>query len=148
MPCNDVTEVIRVEFDAHDRLTDYVYNKRTCGQGVGAGNLLIELLRGKTVEWLRDVDVVELLSDYPIDHELEEFLNFKHMFALQGVAEVLTGKEPGGPKDSCAAADISFDPETGATIVHATIPVDLMTEKIRSCGGCKGCGKQKKMVFV
>ncbi len=147
MPCNDVTEVIEAAFDAHDQLVDYTYNKRTCGQGVGAGNLLIEEIVGRDVDWFLNTDPVGFLAQHPVEEELEEFLQYKHFFALRNAAEVLVGRSAGGPSDACAAAEIACNPDTGQTSIRAVIKVELLTEQIRSCGGCKGCGKNEKVVF-
>lgn len=146
MPCSDVTELIQVTLDADDRLKDYFFSKRTCGQGVGAGSLLMEQIGGRTLESLLAVEAQDYLDEFPIPDELEEFLSLKHLFAIQAVLEVLTGKSPGSKDDPCAAAEISF--ENGDTVINARISVDLVTEKIKSCGACKGCGTKKKPKVV
>ncbi len=146
MPCSDVTECISVVVGPGDLLADYQFQKRTCGQGVGAGRLLEEILLGRTVDDVLDYDAERFLSEHPVDGGLEEFLMLKHLFAVQSALEVLTGKEPGSAGDPCAAAAITYEP-SGEIIISAQIAVDLMTEKIKSCGGCKGCGKSKKPVF-
>ncbi|MBX7255159.1 MAG: hypothetical protein K1Y02_02265 [Candidatus Hydrogenedentes bacterium] len=148
MPCSDVTETIQVTLDECDRLKDYFLSKRTCGQGVGAGNLLLEWLSGRSVEEILAYSAEQFLEDHPIEEELEEFLSLKHLFALQGVLEVLTGKQPGRREDTCAAAEISC--ENGDLIVTGIIKVDLVTEKIEACGNCRSCGNarsKKKVVF-
>ncbi|MBI2421704.1 MAG: hypothetical protein HYV27_02660 [Candidatus Hydrogenedentes bacterium] len=142
MPCKDVTEMIRVEVDAEDRLTLYRFIKRTCGQGVGTDTLILPLLQGKTVDEILALQPLEFIEEHPVEEEIEEFLNLKHLIAVQSTLEVLTGKAAGGPNDICAAAEIQF--EDGMTIIEARISVDLVTEEIKSCGGCKGCGKNKK----
>lgn len=142
MPCNDVTEIIEVTIDGEDRLADYVYNKRTCGQGVGAGSLLIDQLRGWTAEALIEADVDAVRASIPFESDLEEFLALKHFFAIQSVIEVLTGKEPGGKGDPCAAAEIAY--EDGRVIITGQIDVELVTDKIKSCGNCGSCGQSKK----
>ncbi|MBI2436095.1 MAG: hypothetical protein HYV26_24825, partial [Candidatus Hydrogenedentes bacterium] len=52
MPCTDVTEIIRVEVDAEDRLKSYRFIKRTCGQGVGTDALLAPEICGQQIEHL------------------------------------------------------------------------------------------------
>ena len=147
MPCSDVTEIIHVELDADDCLQDYYFSKRSCGQGVGSGNLLMDQLRGWSMEKLLTCDAEQYLAECPEKDELLEFLNLKHFFAIQSVLEVLTGKEPGGKNDPCAAAEISYG--DGTLVIDGQIAVDLVTEKIKSCGGCKSCGtgKKPKVVF-
>jgi hypothetical protein len=146
MPCNDVTEIIEVTLDGDDRLADYAYSKRTCGQGIGAGSLLIDQLLGRTVDDLIAADVEEVRAAFPIENELEEFLALKHFFAIQAVLEVLTGKEPGGKHDPCAAAEIAY--ETDHVTITGQIDVDIVTDKIKSCGGCGTCGRSKKKTKV
>ena len=146
MPCTDITEVIRVVLDEDDRLKDYNYAKRTCGQAVGAASLLVDVLRGLSVQELLEYEGEQFIADHPIDDELEEFLGLKHFFAIQSALEVLTGRSSGGPDDPCAAAEIAY--ESGEVVIDAQIKVDVVTEKIKSCGNCKGCGKKKtKVVF-
>lgn len=142
MPCSDVTELIHVELDAQDRLKDYYFSKKTCGQGVGAGNLLVNQLRGWSVDEILACDAESFLNRFPFEDPLEEFLSLKHFFAIQSVLEVLTGKEPGGKNDPCAAAEISY--VDGTLAIDGRIEVDLVTEKIKACGNCRACGKSKK----
>lgn len=145
MPCSDVTEIIRVVVDEHDCLKSYQFSKRTCGQGVGAESLLIDQLGGRAVDELLTMDAEAFLERYPIEDELEEFLSLKHFFAVQGALEVLTGVEPGGKHNACAAAEIGF--EDGDVVLTGVIDVELVTDKIKSCGSCKGCGTKRKVVF-
>ncbi len=146
MPCSDVTEIIQVTLDADERLQDYYLAKRTCGQGVGAGNLLIEQFRGRTTDELLAYDAERYLAEFPVADELEEFLSLKHFFAIQSVLEVLVGKKPGGKDDPCAAAEIAY--ENGRLVIDGQIAVDLVTEKIKACGNCRACGRSKKPKVV
>lgn len=142
MPCSDVTELIRIELDDCDRLESYRFVKRTCGQGVGADALILSALQGRSVEDILAIDPSEFIEEHPVEEEVEEFLTLKHLIAVQSAIEVLTGAASGGPGDLCAAAEIAF--EEGRTTLDARISVDLVTEKIASCGNCKGCGKNAK----
>lgn len=146
MPCSDVTEIIHVELDEEDQLRDYYFSKRSCGQGVGAGNLLMDQIGGWSAEKILACDAEQFLAAFPIEDELMEFLSLKHFFAIQSVLEVLMGKEPGGKGDPCAAAEISYG--DGVLIIDGQIAVDLVTEKIKACGSCKSCGKSKKPKIV
>jgi len=142
MPCNDLTELIQVVIDAEDRLLRYRFIKRTCGQGVGLDSLLAGPLVGKSVDEILAIDPAAFLQAYPVAEEIEEFLNLKHLIAVQSALEVLIGQSAGGPGAICAAAEISF--ENGETLIDAQIHIDLVTDKIKSCGGCKSCGTTKK----
>jgi hypothetical protein len=147
MPCNDVTEIMEVTLDGQDCLRDYHFRKRTCGQGVGVDALLLNVLQGKSADQLLAISPEAFLDSWPVADPLEEFLGLKHLIALQAAIEVLIGRSSGGAGEICAAAEITCEGDD--TIITARIAVDLVTEKIKSCGGCKGCGttrKAKKMV--
>ena len=144
MPCSDVTEVIRVVLDDHDCLKEYHFAKRTCGQGVGAESLLIDQLKGSSMDQLLRIPADDFLSEFPIPDEIEEFLSLKHLFAIQSALEVLTGKEPGRKGDPFAAGEIEYG--DGETVIAGRIIVDIVTEKIKACGGCSSCGTDSPKV--
>lgn len=141
MPCKDITELIEIVLDDDDCLKEYRFVKRTCGQGVGVDSLLLPALRGRSTRYLLDITAEEFLTEFPIEDELEEFLSLKHLFAIQSAMEVLTGKEPGGKSDAFSAADIVYD--DGETRISGLIAIDVVTEKIEACGGCRGCGNAR-----
>ena len=143
MPCNDVTELIRVELDAEDCLRGYHFIKRSCGQGVGHEALLLGFLEGMSLEAILVLDPATFTDYYPVDSDIEEFLTLKHLVAVQSVLEVLTGQSSGDVDAICAASEIAYDLDGGIRM-DARISVDLVTERIASCGGCKGCGKTSK----
>lgn len=138
MPCNDVTEIIQLTLDADDRLTSYALNKKTCGRGIGAAAMMLEAFAGKTADELLAWEAEDYCHAFPTDDPLLEFLQLKHLFAVQAAIGVLTGSHSGGPASSCPVAEIRYD--GGEILIEAHIPVDLLTEKIRACGRCKGCG--------
>lgn len=138
--------MMEVVVDADDRLKSYTFSKRTCGRGVGVATLLVDCLAGRTVDEILAYRPEDFLADYPVEDELEEFLGLKHLIAVQSVLEVLTGRASGGRHEACAAAEIAH--ENGDIVIDARIRVDLVTEKVKSCGNCKGCGTKKaKVVF-
>lgn len=138
MPCSDVTEIIRVVLDPEDRLKAYRFIKRTCGQAVGVDALLLGLLAGRSVDEILAIDPAAFVRDYPVDEPVEEFLNLKHLIAVQSVLEVFTGREAGGAGDVCAAAEFCYD--EAESVLEARIRVDLVTELIAACGNCRACG--------
>ena len=135
MPCKDVTESMMLRLDAEDRLTAYEFTKLTCGKGVGVAGLLTERLARLESEEILAIDPLTFADD---EEGIEEFLSLKHLIAVQSTIEVYLGKAPCGPAEMCAASEISFDGEE--TVIRARILVDLVTEAIKSCGRCKGCG--------
>lgn len=141
MPCSDVTEVLSVTLDEWERLKDYSFSKRTCGQGVGVESLLIDQLGGKSMQELLAYSADDFLREFPIGDEIEEFLSLKHLFAIQGALEVLTGIESGGKDDPFSASGVSYG--ENETVIEGLISVDLVTEKIKACGNCGTCGTDK-----
>lgn len=141
MPCNDVSEIIYLEVNEQDQLVVYAFTKKSCGQAVGAQSLLSEHVHGLTVDEILDIAPESFLHEYQADEPIEEFLALKHLIAVQCALEVLIGKESGGPNDLCSAAEISFS--EGSTQMTAHLSVDLITDKIRSCGGCSTCGANR-----
>ena len=139
MPCKDVTEVLEVVLDEHDSLKDYRFSKRTCGQGVGSASLLIDQLRGRPMAELLHKTAQEFLTEFPIPDPIEEFLSLKHLFAIQGALEVYSGKESGAKESAFAVAGVEYGEDE--TRISGRIGVDILTEKIKSCGGCSSCGK-------
>lgn len=142
MPCNDITEIMEVTLDARDCLRDYHFRKRTCGQGVGVDTLLLGTLKDMPAEGLLAITPEYFLETWPVEDPLEEFLGLKHLIAVQSVLEVLLGRANGGAGEICSAAEITC--EGDETVITARIAVDLVTEKIKSCGNCKGCGTKRK----
>ena len=141
MPCSDVTEILEVVLDGDENLLDYSFNKRTCGQGIGVANLIIDQLRGRSLNELLFVTADEFLGEFTIPDPTEEFLSLKHLFAIQGALEVYSGAESGGVNDAFAVSGIDYG-ENDISI-RGMISVDVVTEKIKSCGGCKGCGSSR-----
>jgi hypothetical protein len=137
MPCKDITELLEVTLDKDECLLAYTFSKRSCGQGIGATSLLIDQLASRSLNELLFKTADEFLEEFPIEDPTEEFLSLKHLFAIQGALEVYTGAEPGGVNDAFAASGIDYDVDQ--TIISGRIAIDIVTEKIKSCGGCGSC---------
>lgn len=137
MPCQDVTELLEVTL-LNDCLESYAFSKRTCGQGVGSTSLLLDWLKGRPTEYFLTAQAGAFLEEWDITDPLEEFLTLKHLFAIQGALEVLTGREPGGLNDSFTAASVEVDGDL--TAIRGEISIDILTEKIKACGNCGSCG--------
>lgn len=142
MPCQDVTEEITLSLDANDVIRSYQLKKQSCGRAVGEADLLASWAVGQQIDRFLTVDVNAFLDYFAIDDETEEFLHLKHFFALKVAGQVLVGQAPGGPLDSCAVESIVCDSE--GMEIQAHLSVDLLTQKIKSCGRCVGCGTKKK----
>lgn len=140
MPCSDVTEVLALELDEGEHLLSYYLNKRTCGRAVGEASLLLERLAGMPVPAITAISADEWESG-AMD-EVELFLELKHLFALQSGLRALLGMDPAGAEDPVKASRIASD--GGKLMFEAELSVDILTERIKSCGRCKGCGSIAK----
>ncbi len=138
MPCNNVVELIQIKLDENERLTDYEFVKKSCGQGVGNNSLMIDVFRSLSISELLELEPEAMLSIDPTEDRILEFLRLKHLFAVKATLEVFTGAAAGAQGHACAVADVAYDGIE--SIINAEIDVDIITEQIKSCPGCKGCG--------
>ena len=134
MPCNDITELLHIEFDASDRITFYTLSKRTCGGSVGDDALILSWLQTFTTEDIPLISIDQFLNAHPCSSETEEFLYLKHFQAVQTGIAVFLGHEAGRVTDFCVVDSIEYHP-LGSS-VSALIHIDLLTERIKNCGGC------------
>ncbi len=142
MPCDDVTEVLRLTLRPDDRLEGYSLIKRTCGRAVGEQSLVHPWAVGMTPEDLLAADLDDFLEANPTDDEAEQYLLLKHFFALRSGLEVLVGLSSGGAEDPCAVDTLTFGEE--GTEFIGQLRVDILTEQVKSCGRCGvGCGKKR-----
>ena len=146
MPCDDVTETLRLELDDADRLVGYQLIKRTCGRAVGERTLLAAEFVGMDAADVLELDAGEFAEASAAtgisDEEL--FLRMKHFFAVQGGLRVLLGRDSGGLGEPVTVARISLTDQI--TTFDADIAVEVLTEQIKSCGKCKGCGSLAKKI--
>ncbi len=136
MPCRDVDEILTLTLDRSDRLVDYRLSKRTCGAIVGSERLLLDWLSGASVTEIVALSSVDLDARYRAEDDERAFLYFKHLFALRdGIACVI------GSEDALAVTleSIEVAAEDGSLVARAIVEVELMAERIRSCGGCGTC---------
>ncbi len=138
MPCDDVTESLRIVISEQDRLESYELIKRSCGRAVGERSLMEDAFQGKTVDELLDIDTDTFAEAHPTGDEVEMFLQLKHLFAVQAGLQALTGVNPAGPSEPVRVASVAC--EDSRVIIEAEISLDVITEKIEACGKCKGCG--------
>ncbi|RME45925.1 MAG: hypothetical protein D6795_16055, partial [Deltaproteobacteria bacterium] len=134
------TEEIQVVLDTAERLEDYRFVKRSCGQGIGSDSLLLGTLGGWPADAIVACPPSELLERFARTDEIETFLLLKHLFALQATLEMWMGRLEGGNNAPCTALGIEFDGEK--TRIEAEIPIDTLTERIKACGACASCGKK------
>ena len=142
MPCTDVTEVLQVRLDADDRVVSYELSKRTCGRAVGEASLLADWAAGQTAAHLAAVDLDAFLHGRTFPSEEEEYLAFKHFFALRLGMGVYVGEIAGRASDPCSIARLAYGEDE--TDFEAEIDVQILTDRIKSCGRCSGCGTKKQ----
>jgi hypothetical protein len=142
MPCDDVTELLELRADAQDRLLGYRLAKRTCGRAVGSESLIGEILAGMDAAAILAIDAEAFIEEQAPATDVEAFLLLKHLFAVQGALRVLTGEEPGGAGSPCAVACMAYDGDV--LVLEAHLAVDVIAERIKACGACKGCGTKRK----
>jgi len=137
MPCDNVTELMRIVIGRDERLKSYRFLKKTCGGAVGTESLLLDQFKGRTADQLLALRADIFASGSGQTTDIEEFLNLKHFFAIKAVLEAFTGNGvEGGADSACTIAGISHDGDN--TIIDAEIAVGIVTEMIKSCGHCGG----------
>jgi len=132
---------MRVVLDSDERLTDYRLIKRTCGATVGGDAILLDTFLNRPFGDILELDVDSFCEQYPVAEDYLQFLYLKHFISLHAVLRVYTGHQSGGVEDFCTISGISS--ENGSVIIDAEIAVDVVTEKIKSCGRCEGCGTKQ-----
>jgi hypothetical protein len=138
MPCNNIVEQIQIVLDSRDRLREYRFIKESCGHGVGASSLLSDYVCGLTSEQVLTLDERVLLARSQPTDDVLKFLYLKHLFAIQSVLAVYTGRASGGKEAICTVAEIRHDSEE--VLIDANIDLGLVTDRIQACDGCSGCG--------
>ncbi len=138
MPCDDITESLRLVLDGQDRLADYELIKRTCGRAVGERDLLATRLTGTPARELLELDGGDFADSLGIADDTELFLHLKHFFAIQAGIRALLGEVAAGVSDPVRVARVYT--EGDAVAIEAEISIDVLTDQIKSCGKCKGCG--------
>ena len=142
MPCDNTTELVRLEIGSDDKLKSYRLLKKGCGAAIGDESQLLPQLAGYTITELLAFQIDNI--HYGNQTVIEQYISLKHFFALKAVLESITGKEPGGVGAVCAIAEISYDGDN--MIIEAEISVGLITEMIKSCGRCdERCGRENSL---
>lgn len=134
MPCNDVTESIRIVLDKGDRIESYILTKKTCGEAVGMESLLIDNLKGKALEGIVGLKESEILRLQAPGSDIERFLTLKHLFGIRSVLEAYAGHRPTGADSDCAIVSVYYD--EASTVIEAEIDISLLTERIKACTHC------------
>ena len=82
MPCNDITEKLKIKLDSENKLTDYHLTKRTCGGAVGADSLLLDKLKGETAESIVAMGEMPLFADLQLEDFTELQTSIHRIFRI------------------------------------------------------------------
>lgn len=134
MPCSDITDVLKIQFDPDGHFLRYTLRKQTCGGEVGRKALITPWLKGKTAEEILAASLADVLTAHKTTSEFREFLIIKHFLAVQAALAVMLGRQAGGPSHFCQIDTIEYD-ERGTTL-SAQIRLDVMTKEIKACNAC------------
>ena len=137
MPCNDISERIIVELDPDDRVIRYTLAKETCGAEVGQLSLLLPLVHTSHVDDIIALDSFGLIDAWAGLSPSDEFLYFKHLFALQETLRVYAGHSHGHQGAKVALAKVSHS--THGIYLSGLVDIQGITEDIRACGNCRSC---------
>jgi hypothetical protein len=141
MPCSDITETLRLVCDENDCLVDYQLSKRTCGAAVGQPALLLPWIGTQPIMHILKLTPEDLAQNVAMAEE-EEFLYFKHFFAVQEALKAFTGAVS-EPLSQVLCTVLSVYPEGNHMVFEGDIPVGEVTQRIKACGHCGSCGVKK-----
>ncbi|OGQ22814.1 MAG: hypothetical protein A3I05_08130 [Deltaproteobacteria bacterium RIFCSPLOWO2_02_FULL_44_10] len=141
MPCNDVTDSLKLTLDEHDHILSYELSKRTCGAEVGELSLISDWIKEKKISEILSTPAEHFLEEYlPPKDDIEEFLFLKHFFSIQNGLRSLLGDVSATNQDVCTVDGVEQD--GNLTHLMASLKVDLITKEIKSCAGC-ACTKKR-----
>ena len=137
MPCNDITDTLKILLDNDDRLVKYALRKKTCGGEVGRKSLIGRWAKGRPAREIISASLDTVLAAHPTTSDVREFMVIKHFLAVKAGLEILLGVTSGGSKDYCKVASVEHGPD--GILLVADLSVQGMTEEIRACGHCSNC---------
>jgi hypothetical protein len=138
MPCNDITDTLKILLSHDDRLLKYALRKKTCGGEVGRKALIGKWLKNRSADEIIATPIEEVLKAHPTRSDVREFMVVKHFLAVRTGLEIMLGRTSGGVKDYCKVARIEHGPD--GMLLEADLSVQGMTDEIRACGNCANCG--------
>jgi len=83
VPCEDISEVVTVVFDANERLRYFLYEKITCGKIVPLSGKLNDFCRGKSADEIEALQLDEVVRAIGVDNDETFFLADKELDAIQ-----------------------------------------------------------------
>jgi len=134
MPCNDITDILKIVVDNDDHIVRYGMEKQSCGSAVGGQGRVRKWLYARNVDQVLAATTGDFLIDFVTDDPIEEYLYLKHFLAAKKSLEILLGRESGSKENYCTVDTVRHGPK-GMEIV-VLIKSDLMTDEIQACGNC------------
>jgi NifU-like protein involved in Fe-S cluster formation len=97
--------------DKNERLTDYSFQKLSCGKVIGEEKLIGQWLFGQTAAAILEIEPDEFEQKLNLEDDMKHYLALKHLIALQKGLAVLLGRTSGGLDDSCSVEYINHSPD-------------------------------------
>lgn len=141
MPCNDITDQLKLSLDNNEKIIAYSLTKKVCGGEVGEKSLISDWLANKSTSEIVRTEIEQLLAEHTYRTDKREYLIIKHFLAIKAGLQILSGEKSGGVNDYCTVDSIEYSPE-GIDLI-AQISVNGISDEIKACGSCTGCGSAK-----
>ena len=138
MPCDDITDSLKILVDQNDNFVRYTLSKKTCGSDVGRRAMLTKWLKNRPMTEILDISPEELFAEFPTKSKTWEYLYLKHFIAIKSGIGIIIGENSGGVKDFCTVDSIEYTPE-GITLL-AELSAGGINDEIEACSGCGTCG--------
>ncbi len=138
MPCNDITDLLKILVDQNDKFIRYTLRKKTCGGDVGRRAMLTEWLKNKSINEILELSPQALFDKFPTKSKTWEYLYLKHFIAIKSGLAIIIGENSGGIKDFCTVDSVEYTSD-GITLL-AELSAEGMSDEIKACSGCATCG--------
>ncbi len=132
MPCDNITEIIKLKLDHNNHFIEYSLTKQSCDRPIGESSLITDKLKGHTVEQILDATFESILKGYLSSSPESRYLYTKHLQTIQSVLAIWLGQRDGQTGGRYVIDAINYD-DVGIELI-AIIKLNLPTENIISCG--------------
>lgn len=139
MPCSDVTERLSLTLDHEDRVIGYELTKQTCGGSVAGRGLIRELVKHQTADEVAAIQPEAVLAHTESSDDVLEYLRLKHLFSIQAALAVFGGNASEEQSRLLTIEPVDHGPDD--LTILATVHLEVLTDKIKACGLCDGCGE-------
>ena len=133
MPCTDVTELLTLTLDHHDRVIAYTLVKQTCGGAVAGRGLIRDWVKHAGVDQVLALSAEQLVAECERG-TVNEYLMLKHLFTVQAALRTYVGAAQDDDGELIEIESIEHSPDRSE--IHARVKLNVLTEKIKACGLC------------